>query len=110
MNSEELFSHLKALIKSKNSPINFQTQEISWGDRWYSEHGEEIKFRIWNKEYRVGYLYITEDSEDWGQAESYRVTWCKCGESNVKADRVLELINNYKTDKRDWLIKEIIQG
>jgi hypothetical protein len=104
MNSEELFGYIGKL---KDSPIQFKLRDICEGDEYNNEHGAEYRFKIAGNKYNVGYAYITEDRDDWGQAECYQVTWCRCNDKHVNADEVLQLIQNYKSIVRDNLLNEL---
>lgn len=105
MNTDKLFGYIKNL---KETDIQFEYRDISYGDRYYNENGGEFIFTIFNDEYKVGYSYITEDADDWAQAECYNVTWCRCNEKEIKADKVYELITNYKKESRNNKINEIL--
>lgn len=108
MMTKELFSYLKSLIKSNTSPFPIESIDISYGDRYYNENGEDLRFEILGKQYSVGYSYITEDADDWAQAECYQVEWCDCDEKPIDRKIVYDLIQNYKSEIRDTLIDEII--
>lgn len=82
MNTETLYKLLKS-----NQDLVKEVEEISYGDRWYNEQGESINFTILGKNFRVGYSYITEDAEDWGQAECHKVTWCRENDIHVEPKR-----------------------
>ena len=104
MNSDKLFGWIGGL---KDSPIKFKLREISEGDEYNNEQGAEYRFKINNDKYNVGYAYITEDRDDWAQAECYQVTWCHCNDKEVEADKVHFLIENYKSIVRDNLLNEL---
>jgi hypothetical protein len=46
-------------------------------------------------------MYVTEDSDDWAQAESYQVFICDKNEYNIEPDGVYELLLNYTMIVRD---------
>ena len=98
MNNDKLFGYIRGL---KNHPIQFKYREISEGDQYNSEQGAEYLFEIDSNKYNVGYAYITEDDDDWAQAECYEVTWCYCNDKHIEADEVYQLIENYKSVVRD---------
>lgn len=98
MNNDKLFGYIRGL---KNHPIQFKYREISEGDQYNSEQGAEYLFEIDSNKYNVGYAYITEDDDDWAQAECYEVTWCYCNDKHIEADVVYQLIENYKSVVRD---------
>jgi hypothetical protein len=102
----EFFSTLKDMIKAGHS--KFEVEYINYGDRYYNENGESINFEIAGKNYRVGYSYITEDADDWAQAECYQVYWCDCDDKNIEPYKVLELINNWESIERDYHINKIL--
>jgi hypothetical protein len=104
MNIDKLYGYIKSL---KDSDINFKHQNISEGDRYLSENGNEYTFEILGNKYSVGYVYITEDDDDWAQAECYQSNWCQCNDKNVTADEVYQLIVNYKSIIRDSKLNEI---
>jgi len=104
MNNEELFGYIKNL---KDSPIKFTYREINEGDRYSSENGAEYLFEISGDKYSVGYVYITEDDDDWAQAESYECDWCRCNDEHIKADKVYQLIENYKSVVRDNILNNL---
>lgn len=105
MRVEVLFSHLREMSKS-NSKL--EVEDISWGDNYYNESGESINFTISNKNYRVGYSYITEDSDDWAQAECHQVFWCRCDEKNINPEEVFEVIANWKLIEREEKINKLL--
>ena len=104
MNSEQLYFYIK---KSKDTGIKFDLIDISYGDRYYSENGQEYQFEILGKQYQVGYSYITEDDDDWAQAECHQVSWTRCDDKNTNSDEVFQLIKNYKSENRDHKLKEL---
>lgn len=104
MNSEQLYSYIK---KSKDTGVKFELIEISYGDRYYNEHGQEYQFTILGKKYRVGYSYITEDNDDWAQAECHQVSWTRCDDKEIKSDKVFQLIENFKIENRNHKLTEL---
>lgn len=104
MNNDKLFGYIRGL---KNHTIQFKLREISEGDQYNNEQGAEYNFEILGIKYNVGYVYITEDRDDWAQAECYQVTWCRCENKHVNADEVYNLIENYKSAIRDNKLEEL---
>jgi hypothetical protein len=98
VNNEKLFEYIGKL---KDSDIQFTFREIFEGDQYNNEQGAEYKFQILGNKYSVGYVYITEDHDDWAQAECYESNWCLCNDKHIKADEVYNLIENYKSVVRD---------
>jgi hypothetical protein len=109
MTKEELFIYIKKLYKQNQLPFTVQYFDISTGDRYYNEQGEDFHFKLLGKSYKVGYSYITEDADDWAQAECYKVDWSDCDGKDIKADFIHQLIENYQSENRDDLINNIIQ-
>jgi hypothetical protein len=104
MTSDELFGYIGKL---KDHPIQFKHREISEGDEYNSEQGAEYKFQILGNKYSVGYVYITEDEDDWAQAESYECNWSRCNDEHIEADEVHKLIENFKSIVRDNKLEEL---
>lgn len=104
VNNDKLFGYIGKL---KDHPIQFKLREISEGDRYNSDQGAEYKFEILGNKYSVGYIYRTEDDDDWAQAECYEMNWCHCNDKNIEADEVYKLIENYKSVVRDNVLKEL---
>lgn len=73
------------------------------------EQGQEITFTILNKNYKVGYLYITEDHDDWAQAESYQVDWCQENEKEIPTEKLITLLNNLQQYLRDNKLNNILK-
>jgi hypothetical protein len=76
-------------------------REISEGDRYLSEQGEEISFDIAGKQYSIGYVYITEDDDDWAQAECYEIKWTSEGDFNITPAEMMLAIESAKQEERD---------
>jgi hypothetical protein len=98
MTNDELFGYIGKL---KEHDIQFKLREISEGDSYSSEQGAEYQFQILGNKYSVGYIYRTEDDDDWAQAECYEMNWCHCNDKHIEADEVYQLIENYKSVVRD---------
>lgn len=93
--------------------ILFEKRDINEGDFYYSEHGCEYQINIFDDVFNIGYCYITEDSEDWAQAESYRSNWIeKVGKKQGSLETAHELYNllmDYKSIKREKLLTDILK-
>jgi hypothetical protein len=98
MSDEKLYDYIRGL---KDSPIQFEHKPYGW------DPGAEYLFEIAGNKYSVGGSYITEDADDWAQAESYEVTWCRCNDEDIDADEVYKLIENYKSITRDRTLNEL---
>ncbi len=106
---EDLFKHLKDMIKYNNTKLKLEVEDISYGDRYYNENGESINFTIAGKNYRVGYSYITEDDDDWAQAECHQVHRCECDDRNIEASKVLDILNNWESIEREHKLEQIVK-
>jgi hypothetical protein len=103
------------LIKQKKQlydrGIIYEKSQISYGDRYSNEIGEEISITLHNKKYYIGYSTVTEDHDDWAQAESYSNTWCHCkGHKHMPPIEIYNLIDNYERDKRDDRIEKLLKS
>ena len=99
MSDEKLYEYIRGL---KDSPIQFEHKAYGW------DSGAEYLFEIAGNKYSVGGSYIIEDADDWAQAESYEVTWCRCNDKDIDADEVHKLIENYKTVVRDNKLEQLL--
>jgi hypothetical protein len=98
MSDEKLYEYIRGL---KDSPIQFEHKPYGW------DSGAEYLFEIAGNKYSVGGSHIIEDADDWAQAESYEVTWCRCNDKDIDADEVHKLIENYKSITRDRTLNEL---
>ena len=87
--------------------IKFNKHEVNCGDEYRREDGVSYFFKIFGDRYEVGYVYITEDDDDWAQAECHQVSWTRCDDKNTNPDEVFQLIKNYKSENRDHKLKEL---
>ena len=71
--------------------------------------GQEITLTILKNKYKVGYLYITEDQDDWAQAESYQVYWCQENEKEIPIQNLLDTLNNLQQHLRDNKLNNILK-
>jgi len=105
MNIDKVRAHIRKLVK--DGKINGEIIEICEGDRYNSERGEDIKFVIEDKKYSIGYSYITEDDDDWGQAECYELSWCTCDEKHIDPKKLYEIVENRKALERESKLKSL---
>jgi hypothetical protein len=106
VNNEKLYGYIRGL---KDSDIQFKHREISEGDEYNNDQGAEYKFEIAGNKYSVGYIYRTEDHDDWAQAECYEMNWCQCNDKHIEADEVHKLIENFKSIVRDNKLDDILK-
>lgn len=109
MNIADLWSYLKKnKDKIERNGIKLTFSDINWGDEYYNESGEECIFEIFGDIYTVGYVYITEDADDWGQAECYQCYICRKGDYAFSSSELSKLLDNFKSENRNKKIEEII--
>lgn len=109
MTIDKLWGYInKNLNKIKDLGIEITKQEDNWGDDYHSEDTSEFIFRIFEHEYKVGYAYITEDDDDWAQAETYHNDWCLKNGQWINPEEVFNLIENYEQLNRDFKLKQLI--
>ena len=105
MHRDKLQSHIRKLIK--DGLLDGKIIDTSEGDRYRNEQGENIKFKILNKKYSIGYAYVTEDDDDWGQAECYESSWCLCNNEYINPKELYEIVENRKAIERESKIKSL---
>lgn len=81
VSAKEIFSFLKSnfniLNELPNEIFQLEHRDIDEGDEFYSEQGEEYLILFSDKSnYLVGYMIITEDDDNWAQAETYETSKC----------------------------------
>lgn len=104
----EYINKNKLQLKSLGIPI--ELENFHNGDEYYSESGSQYLFKIKNDDYLVGYMYITEDRDDWGQAECYEVFMCHKNENHDDPHKVYDLLVNYNQEIRDSKINSILES
>jgi hypothetical protein len=92
----------------KKLGIKFNKHEVEYGDEYHREDGVSYFFKVFGDEYEVGYVYITEDDDDWAQAECYECKICRKNGKHFDPKDLYELLSNYKSKLRDHKINEII--
>jgi len=100
---EKLWTYINqnfTILKSKG--LNIEFDDFYNGDQYYNENGSQYIFKILEDTYKVGYMYITDDGDDWGQAESYQVFICDKNGYTIESNIVYEeLLLNYNMIVRD---------
>jgi hypothetical protein len=109
MRIDKLWNLIKDNQEFYRSIINVDYHRIEEGDMYYNENGEEFILTIEENIWRVGYMYITEDQEDWGQAEGYEVDWCRQNEKEDSIEKLMLLLNDLKSFLRNSKIEEILK-
>lgn len=105
MNTDKIRTHIRKLVK--DGELNGKIVEICEGDRYNSEQGEDILFEIEDKKYSIGYSYITEDDDDWAQAECYEINWCRCDGKHMYSKVLYLIVENRKSLERESKLKSI---
>jgi len=106
---DELWSYIHKNKKElKELGLYLRSDEISSGDRYYNEYGSQIILEVFGETYNVGYVNITEDNDDWAQAERYVVDWCRKKETNFDCKELYNILINYKTNLRDKKLNQLI--
>lgn len=106
MNRDKLQSHIRKLIK--DGILYGQIIETNYGDEYHSEVGENIEFKILGDEYSIGYTYVTEDSDDWAQAECYESSWCLFNDKYINPKELYEIVENIKVlESRDKILDDL---
>lgn len=105
MNTDKIRAHIKKLVKEGD--LKGEIVEINEGDRYNNEHGEDILFEIDDKKYSIGYSYITEDDDDWAQAECYDVSWCRCDGKHMDSKELYKIVENRKALERESKLKSL---
>lgn len=107
---DKLYSYLKinkTQLQEKGLEIEFE--DNSFGDYTYQEDSRGFSFKINNNIYRVCWIKVTEDQEDWAQAESHTYDVCEENEKHIEPSKVLYLLENFQAIKRNNIINEILE-
>lgn len=107
--NDKLWGYInKNIDRIKKLGIEITKEEDNWGDRYYSEDRSEFRLNLFGNEYRVGFSYVTEDADDWAQAESYHNDWCLKNDKYINPEEVYNLIENYEQLNREFKLKQIL--
>lgn len=101
-------AYKKVVELYKNGCTYIQKNEISDGDRYYSENGIEYIVTLPDIVLNIGYMYITEDDDDWAQAESYEVKWNKMNDKNITDNDMFEILNSIDQIIREQKLNKIL--
>lgn len=83
-------------------------EEIHEGDRYYSESGINYILKSKDIKLEIGYMYITEDDDNWAQAECYEVKWNRLNDKNITDDEAFELLSNLNQIIREQKLNSIL--
>jgi hypothetical protein len=110
-NLYEFISMNKSFLETLG--IIIVSNRICEGDRYYSEDGNSFKISILDEEFEIGYLYITEDSDNWAQAECHKTSWIskigKNQDTKITINELYEMIVNFKDRKREKKLNDILK-
>ena len=114
MGWNKLWNFLKNNVEYMNNcGIKFTFQDISWGNRYYNGYGELCILNLFNSVYQVGYEDVTQDDDNWAQAECNREDFCiKIVDdisSDVEPEFILSLLVNYKQKIREDNLSLILE-
>ena len=106
---DKLFGVVSNLYKSGISSFEIRKEETSYGDRYHSEVGADFYFKIAGKIYQVGYSNITDDDDDWAQAEAYTINISRKNDRSVDPkiiyDDIINAVENERKFKLNILLK-----
>jgi len=95
-------------LKLESLGIQMKFEDFYNGDEYYNESGSQYTFTIKDDNYLIGYMYVTEDHDDWAQAECYEVFMCYKNENHEDPDKIYDLLNNYNQELRDSKIESLL--
>lgn len=110
MQHKKLWKLLKANLEEyKNLGIFITHRDIGYGDKYYAEYGEEYSLTINSDFFKIGYCYVTEDSDDWAQGESYDLCWCLKNDKEISETEMILILENIKSFLREKKINNILE-
>ena len=81
-------------------------------DRYYDESGEYFDIHILDLHLQIGYVFVTEDSDDWAQAETHESKWLDQieGENgkHFEPQKLYHLLTNYHSILREKKLNQIL--
>jgi carbohydrate-selective porin OprB len=108
LNRNNLYSQLNKLNKEGKLPFKVKLKDMSYGDEYYHNETNTINFKIGGDEYEVGWYHITEDADDWAQAEAYNGDIFNKNGKNVNFSVIIEDLNNYQQIERDYQLNKLL--
>lgn len=103
---DKAFKKVVELHKSGSQFI--KKVSIDEGDRYYSGHGTDYIVELPDMTLNIGYMYITEDDDDWAQAESYEVKWNKLNGEDISDTDAFEILNSITSVAREQKLNSIL--
>ena len=109
-----IYSFIKKNKESlQQEGISINSHSNDWGDHYHSESDYHYEVRLLNRTFRVGYVNVTEDQEDWAQAEAYTYNYLheiiddkEIQHKNGK--ELYHLLTNYKSLQRDSVLSKLL--
>jgi hypothetical protein len=90
--------------------LNIKKKSSNYYDPNYQESSQTYKFKIGDNSYELGHIYITEDHEDWAQAETYECPICNKDEQNYPPEKLYHILSNYKAELRDTKLTQLLHN
>lgn len=113
-----MWSYIKAYQKEiRESGIKLEYHKIQNGhDRYYDESGESFDIFILGLHLQIGYVFITEDDDDWAQAETHESQWLdeivneRGDTKHFDPKQLYHLITHYHSILREEKINELLNN
>ena len=109
-----MWSYIKAYQKEiRELGIKLKHNKIQSGyDRYYYESGESFDIFILDLHLQIGYVFVTEDHDDWAQAETHESKWLNQIESenekHFDPKELYHLLTNYHSILREKKLNQIL--
>ena len=111
---EDIYSFIyknKESLQQEGISINSHSSDC--GDHYYSESDYHYEVRLLNRTFHVGYVNVTEDADDWAQAEAYHYNYIHeiIGDEEIQhknGKELYHLLINFKSLKRDSILSKLI--
>ena len=113
---DSLWSYIKAYQNQiRDLGIKLEHNKIqSEYDRYYDESGEYFDIFISDLHLQIGYVFVTEDHDDWAQAETHESKWLdqKIGEEHkhFEAKELYHLLTNYHSVLREKKLNDLLDN
>ena len=113
---DSLWSYIKSYQKEiRELGIKLKHNKIQGGyDQYYDESGESFDIFILDLHLQIGYVYITEDDDDWAQAETHEIKWLSQiegeKEKDFEAKELYHLLTNYHSIVRNQKLNDLLNN
>ncbi|CAG7579818.1 MAG: hypothetical protein SLAVMIC_00109 [uncultured marine phage] len=107
---EYIWINMEFLNSLSDKKFKIEEKDVSFGDQSYNEYGFEYQITFPDgSEYAVGHVTITEDSEDWGQADSYDTdTMRNLNATKVTGFEIMTKLKNIDSLYRESRLNKIL--